>query len=230
MGRKLFARFGYLVVILGIILILGIDASACEIEDDQSWKEIYEAELFVSAEDSEYNGSGHLESLSISPKGRFALVFAETTTHHINLYDESCQFVQRYILNEPGKVLVAFDQQKDNLIIFPVRRHGLIYVDESGSFICSSLVEDASDLISSSSAVRDFQVCRNGKIYTFSSAKIFGEKNALFTVTDNTGTVQFEFSPSDNPLSNAPALSMLVLAVVYLLKKLASKAKSPRKE
>lgn len=225
MRSKAFRLVFYLLAVvstfLSVVIVSNAAAITCDIpakDADLDSQFLYEENMFDSVLNKPYSGSEPLESLDVSPSGQFVMSFSAGTVHHINVYDQHCQFLAQYVIKENGALLATFDQADSNLILFPVRKNILIKIGRDGEFISSAPSFNASEAITSLSALRSFTKESNGKHYIFSGKQLFSAENQNFTVTDDNGTVLFAYTPPREYFSSIfIGLSfLLTIGLIYL--------------
>lgn len=159
-------------------------------------KSNYEETMLLQVSDEEYTGNGELESVYVSKEGWFALAFTEAAEHHINIFNQECQFVRHFYIQESGLLLVMFDESDNHIVLFPFRDRMLIKIDLSGNYLSAWSVnnDDASELIDQLSMRKDFRQEVNGNIYTLNIGIIFPKKGPEFYVTNRTGEELYRYT------------------------------------
>lgn len=161
------------------------------LEDQQ----MYDMEFFVGVDRSEYVGLALLESVAVSNNGWYALCFSDVTSHHVNLYDQSCTFVKHFTFYEAGAISVSFDEEGGNLVVFPFRKDVLIKIDDEGNYIGSIRSQSELDKVAKMDAMEKFQVSCGGNTYSFSGKNIFSLNSQVFTVMDQNENLLFKYAP-----------------------------------
>lgn len=213
MKKRNFQIVFLLISIFTLFLFSGEASAESTVPSDQT---LYESELFVEAVDWEYTGAGVLESIAISKNGQYALCFSDVVTHHVNLYDSSCAFLRQYTFNENGALHITFDESDGSLIILPIRKHIQIKIGSWGNYISSFEIDNLSDLVDATGALKAFQVSYGENTYTFNGKKLLGPDSQVFRVTDGADNLLFEYAPSNSPLEIVLTMIWIILALFYL--------------
>lgn len=202
-----------LISIFTLFLTSGeVSAESTELSDQT----LYESELFVEAVDWEYTGAGALESITISKNGQYALCLSDAGTHHVNLYDSSCKFLRQFIFNESGALQIFFDDGDGKLVVLPVRKRIQIKIDGNGNYISSAKIDNLSELVTATGALKAFQVSYGENTYTYKGKKLFSPDSQVFRVTDGDDNLLFEYVPTNSHLDIVLTIIWIILALVYL--------------
>lgn len=184
--------------------------------EHSDYKHIYESELFLSSQCTAYSGAGVLESLYVAPTGWYLLMFSDGVMHYLDVYNHDCQHQIQLIFKESGSILATFDNQDNNIVVFPIRRKMLIKVDKQGDFISASAAMNESAAISELSALQSFNKHYNEKTYSFQGKTGWGSNQQEFTIVDNTGNCLFIYAPSQdtNPWINGAFIFVAFVVLV----------------
>lgn len=189
-------------------------------------QKLYEEELFRGADVSAYTGTARVESIAVSPSGRFALSFSEPVTHHINLYDKDCKLIRHLTYYESGGLAISFDKADDQLLIYPFRQDVVIKVDESGSYLASLAGEPAIEEGDRFHSLEPFHLSCQGNVYAYSGKRIFSMSGQTFSVTDEMGEVIFRLVfPPDYTAMAVILICGLLLPVAHIIWRFLKKKK-----
>lgn len=180
----------------------------------------YELQMQLQTLNVKYTGKGILESIYVSQEGWFLLVFSEGTQHHINVFNQACQFISHIIIEEGGKLLAMFDESDNQIILFPIRDHVLIKIDEEANYLSAWSIEndDFSHLVDKLSALNDFEIEAAGNYYSFQGKSVLSKDSQVFSVTNSEGEIIFSYTPGiDIVDENFMLNGILLLAVVFFI-------------
>lgn len=179
------------------------------------YKDEYE-QMNLQTLDEEYTGRGILEGIFISQRGWYMLVYTEAAQHHINIYDQGCKFVNHIVIRESGTLLAMFDESDNQIVLFPVRDHVLIKIDEKGKYLSAWSIEgtDLSNLVDYLSALNSFEIETAGNIYSFHEKNILSEDSQAFYVTNTRGERLYSYMPGIEFVNRDKILRIILLLFV----------------
>ena len=179
------------------------------------YKDEYE-QMNLQTLDEEYTGSGVLEGIFVSQRGWYMLVFTEAAQHHINIYDQGCKFVNHIAIRESGTLLAMFDESDNQIVLFPVRDHVLIKVDEEGKYLSAWSIEgtDLSDMVDDLSALNSFEIETADNIYSFYEKNILSEDSQAFYVKNTRGEQLYSYVPRTEFVNGDNLLRIILVLLV----------------
>lgn len=183
------------------------------------FKDAYEKHMRLQVLDEKYTGNGILEGIFVSRNGWFVLVFAEATQHHINIFDQACQFKRHIVIKESGTLLAMFDESDNHVVLFPIRDHVLIKIDEEGNYLSAWSMENdiLSELVDKLSALNDFEIEAAGNVYSFHRKNILSKDSQAFYVTDSEGEYVYSYAPGIDIADKNFILNGILLLLSYFV-------------